>query len=859
MMYQNDDADGQLEEEIRSLKAQLRQAQEKNNQLLAGDELREALSNMPDGTLFRSIRDMETGVLKIHYVSGTWIKIIGVSVEEAIADSWNVFSNIEENDQKLLMQTIEESLDPLTNFKIEVRYHHPQKKNEEYWIQISSYPRREGDFIYADGFIFDITTRKIAENNLMIEKENLSSLNKQLQFASEELVTINEALAATNEELEQYRTRLETMVEAKTKELSKVLAENKYQLVKLGLVVEASKIGLWDMEVMKADPVNPDNIFIWSEEFRQMLGFSNEKDFPDVLSSWSDRLHPDDRDRTLNAFREHLLDLTGQTPYDIEYRLLRKNGEYGYFHAYGATSRDNKGYALRVAGAIKDITEEKRIAEGIHLSQQIMRKVLDSVNAHIIVHDINTSIILFANETIKQTFGNIEGKLCWQTLHNGMTGICPFCPRGHILDGNHQPTGIYRWEYFNDLDHRWYECSDTAIEWIDERLVHLQLRIDINDRKQAETELIHAKEKAEESDKLKSAFLANMSHEIRTPINGITGFLNFLNDESLASERRREYINIVNNSSAQLVKLIDDIIDVAKIEAKQMSINPVPIHINNLMTELHLFFESYMQSRKKEHISLILDDSGFIDNCISYVDSIRLRQVFTNLINNASKFTDKGYIRFGYHQSSPDKLEFFVEDTGIGLKPEYCELVFERFRQADLTNNRQQEGTGLGLHISRSLIQMMGGDLWVESTEGKGSIFYFTVSYLPITPENEHIFILQQEKVSLANRVALIIEPEIMKFRYFEKLLASSDFIVHQAVSISQGIDFISKTSDIHAVIVNESIFNQTDNDETERFKSISASLPLILIGDHQNKLNIQTVAMFKEPVNYEELIRVLS
>jgi signal transduction histidine kinase len=315
--------------------------------------------------------------------------------------------------------------------------------------------------------------------------------------------------------------------------------------------------------------------------------------------------------------------------------------------------------------------------------------------------------------------------------------MCSFCPRYRILDSNKQPTGIYHWEYYNSQDKRWYDCCDVAIEWIDGRLVHLEHEIDINERKLGEIELLRAREKAEESDNLKSAFLANMSHEIRTPLNGITGFLQFLNNNNLTPIRRQEYINIINNSSAQLVKLIDDIIDIAKIEAKQMSMNPVEVQINNLMTELHLYFETYMQNNNKGHISLILDQTDFIDNCIVHVDLTRLRQVITNLLNNAIKFTDKGYIRFGYRMSSPDKLEFVVEDTGIGIKSDDHEIIFERFRQVELTNKRLYGGTGLGLSISYSLIELMGGDLWVESIEGKGSTFYFTIIYLPITHEKE--------------------------------------------------------------------------------------------------------------------------
>ena len=142
--------------------------------------------------------------------------------------------------------------------------------------------------------------------------------------------------------------------------IASINEQNQYQLTKLSLVMNASKIGLWDMHVVKGDPVNPNNSFTWSEEFRNMFGYSDENEFPNVLSSWSEKLHPDDKEKTLNAFAKHLLDRTGKTPYDIEYRILKKNGEYSYFHAFGATLRDEQGHAIRVAGAIQDITDIKR-------------------------------------------------------------------------------------------------------------------------------------------------------------------------------------------------------------------------------------------------------------------------------------------------------------------------------------------------------------------------------------------------------------------------------------------------------------------------------------------------------------------
>jgi signal transduction histidine kinase len=241
-----------------------------------------------------------------------------------------------------------------------------------------------------------------------------------------------------------------------------------------------------------------------------------------------------------------------------------------------------------------------------------------------------------------------------------------------------------------------------------------------------------AKEKAEESDRLKSAFLANISHEIRTPVNGIQGFLQILSSDDLTPECRQQYIDIIDNSSAQLVRLIDDIIDISKIEAKQMVINPVPVPLNDLMKELQMFFDNYLQTNNKNNVMLVLDNSSFIDNCVALVDPDRLRQVLYILLDNAIKFTKKGFVRFGYRQTSPEQLEFVVKDTGIGLAPDLHQVIFERFRQAELTNSRLYGGTGLGLNIAGSLVQMMGGDMRVESTEGNGASFYFTILYLPV-------------------------------------------------------------------------------------------------------------------------------
>ena len=240
-------------------------------------------------------------------------------------------------------------------------------------------------------------------------------------------------------------------------------------------------------------------------------------------------------------------------------------------------------------------------------------------------------------------------------------------------------------------------------------------------------ELLKAKERAEESDRLKSAFLANISHEIRTPLNGMIGFINVLNSGELPPERQKELVKMINSCSRQLTQQIDDILDIAKIEAGQFKITPKSCHVNKLMYETYRAFEKHIRADKRDNLVLILDDSDFVDRCVIYVDQLRLRQVISNLVGNAIKFTQKGYIKFGYRQADNGMYEFVVEDTGIGIESDHLDYIFEQFRKAEKGEESVQRGTGLGLSIAQNLVKLMGGEISVESTVDMGSSFRFTI------------------------------------------------------------------------------------------------------------------------------------
>ncbi len=263
---------------------------------------------------------------------------------------------------------------------------------------------------------------------------------------------------------------------------------------------------------------------------------------------------------------------------------------------------------------------------------------------------------------------------------------------------------------------------EQKIEIQNERLVKTLKHV-----KQTTRELQIAKERAEESDRLKSAFLANMSHEIRTPMNGIMGFVDLLLTADISGEKREEYLNMVRKSSERLLSTINDIIEISKIEAGEVPVKYSSESINDVLTYLHAFFAP---EASKKGLSLNVVPSSN-NGMVIKIDRNKLESILTNLLKNSLKFTSKGEINFGYNLKE-NKIEFFISDTGAGIPAEKLDSIYGRFIQADLEISRPYEGSGLGLSIAKAYTEMLGGNIWAQSEVGKGTTFYFTVDYHPV-------------------------------------------------------------------------------------------------------------------------------
>ncbi len=273
------------------------------------------------------------------------------------------------------------------------------------------------------------------------------------------------------------------------------------------------------------------------------------------------------------------------------------------------------------------------------------------------------------------------------------------------------------------------ESQKSELEEAHEQLGRVILELEnTNDRlKDTNVRLMEAKKKAEESDNLKSAFLANVSHEIRTPLNSIVGFSSLLSEPDLSDETKKLYIDLVESNTESLLVLIDEIIDLSKIEAQQLTLKKQTFSIDSLMSEL---FQIFSQTHNSPNVELRMKTVSNKKELIVNSDRVRVRQIFINLLSNAGKFTDTGFIEFGYREDDSHGIVLYVKDTGIGISKEYHKAVFHRFRKLNENSGKIFRGTGLGLAITQKLTELLGGEIWIESQLGEGACFLFTLDNL---------------------------------------------------------------------------------------------------------------------------------
>ena len=378
-------------------------------------------------------------------------------------------------------------------------------------------------------------------------------------------------------------------------------------------------------------------------------------------------------------------------------------------------------------------------------------------------------------------------------------------------------------------------------------------------------EITEAKNRAEQSDRLKSAFLANMSHEIRTPMNGIIGFANLLNDAE-DQEEHDEFVNIIIENGQHLLELINEIIDISKIEAGMLELNKREFSLNKLMDELHNFFKSD-RSVIAKNIDVICK-KGLPDDRSSIIfDRTRLKQVLINLMNNACKFTEKGSIELGYYLNA-GQLFFFVKDTGPGLDEMQRKVIFERFMQATLDHTPEQEGTGLGLTICRAFVNLFGGEIWIDSEVGIGSIFYFNLPLENGTGrllDMENLKSLDDMEYNWKGKVILVAEDVATNYLLVTKSLRKTEVTLIWAKNGQEAVDECEKNQQIDLVLMDVRMPVLNGLEATKRIKETRPDVPIIaqtayaMDGDRTRSLEAGCDDYISKPIDLKSFVELIS
>jgi PAS domain S-box-containing protein len=622
-------------------------------------------------------------------------------------------------------------------------------------------------------------------------------------------------------------------------------SENKYRIA-----TDATKDGIWEWNLVT-------NETHYSKRWYEILGYEiDDHELQFTHHDWESRIHPEDKKYVLKALKNHL---KKGVDYNVDYRHLHKSNEFRWQNSIGTAIFDDNGNPIQMIGSIRDIDKNKIAEEELNEERNFLKDILESMSDAFVSLDNNwcyTSVNSKAGEILGKNPEGLLGKNIWEEFPDIVGQPFQLSYEKVMAEG----VSIQMEQYYEPFE-RWIENSIFPTK----NGISIFFS-DITNRKKTELELVKAKEKAEQSDRLKSAFLANMSHEIRTPMNGILGFSSLLSEPGLGKEEQQEYIKLIQISGARMLNLISEIIDISKIEAGMMEINIEEINVNERMD---FVFELLNLDAEDKSIELSYNSKLFSDLYIM-TDPEKLYGILINLVKNAIKYTDRGTIEFGY--TVKDRvIEFFVKDTGIGIPMEQQAVIFERFMQVDISNIQARQGAGLGLAIAKAFVKLLGGDIWLESQEGVGTTFYFALPLNTINeeenPQKNRIQKLEkQTSVPINTKLKILIaDDDAISRKLILKSVKEFGKEIIEAKTGREAVQKFIENPDVDLILMDVQMPDMNGYEATKAIREINPDVIIItqsafgLTGDREKALLAGSNDYITKPIDKNELLVLLN
>ncbi len=639
---------------------------------------------------------------------------------------------------------------------------------------------------------------------------------------------------------------------------------------------EIGNVGNWEYNVKSEE-------FWASDQAKRIYGFPIDAD--SFTTEEVESCIPE-RERVHQA----LVDLIqNDKPYDLEFDIIASDtGTRKTITSIAELEKDSDGKPLKITGVIQEITRRRKTENRLKESQSRLAIAIEGANIGTWEWELKSGKV-FTNDFWIKKLGyepeNLPNKIDWwrAQVHPDDQKSSGELMKQHLEGKTDIYDAVVRVKTKAE-DWIWVQDKAKVVEWDDDAKplkvsgVHIDISKNVlHERKieeqneeyevlneelmQTNEDLVFAKERAEEANRLKTEFLHNMSHEIRTPMNGIMGFSGLLNEPDMTDEKRKYFTRIIQNSSKQLLRIIDDILEISTLETKQEKILESEFYLNDLIMEL---FAVFNLKAKEQNIPIHLNKSLKDEQSLIISDKTRLIKILDNLLENALKYTHEGFIEFGYSIEG-ENLILYVKDTGIGIAPQNHQLIFERFSREDKNLASQTGGLGLGLSIARENAQLLGGDIYLKSDKGQGSIFFLRIPYRQAesvrSASNEAALEATKAKITV-----LVAEDEEINYLYLEAILekeADKYHIIH-AINGQQAIDICRNNKDVDIVLMDIKMPGMSGLVATQKIKEVRPDLPVIAQTAYSTQSDVNLALSYgcddfiSKPIAKDDLLEML-
>jgi len=784
-----------------------------NNSLLESEETYRMLYKSLNDALFTSEINKDNTLGKIIHVNNVLLKKSGFTEHELL--TMNPADLISANEQTSYLNSVKQLME---NRRIISETELITKAGVVIPIELSANLNRYKGKTLMHSIARDISERKRAEALIKDKTEEIEAQN-------EEYKQINEELHKTKEEaLDNYK-RLQSIFR-----------------------VAPTGIGLVrDRKLVEINPIICD-----------LLGYKSEE----LLGHDSSILYPSNEEYLFvetEKYRQIELKGTGL----IETKWKKKNGQIVDI-LLSSTPIDMKDFSKGVTFTALDISELKDTIKNLEQSREDYIKLFEDHVAVKLLIDPVSGQIIDSNFAAEEYYGWSRNEL--RQMNINQINMLSQEQISKAMNKAIDEKKMY-FEFKHKLANgaiRDVEVFSNKIRFNGQMVLHSIVH-DITDRKKAEFELISAKERAEESDRLKTAFLQNMSHEIRTPMNAIMGFSELLLQNVNNKEKLKSFTDIIKLRSNDLLHIINDILDISKIESGQLPVNLEETNLKELFKEISNFFIEYQKRLNKRHIIFNLNISPDINPDLIITDKVKLKQIFINLISNAFKFTNQGRIEGGCQFNDNQELLFSISDTGIGIPIEKQQVIFNRFIQLHQEGFQNVGGTGLGLSIVKALVDLLGGKIYLESEPGLGSTFYFTIPYQPVKRlVNEELVNIGTPTVLFPDKTILVVEDDPYNAEYIMEVVSNVGLTVLHATTGKEAIEK-SLHNSIDLVLMDIRLPDISGYEATECIIEKKPKLKIIAqtayasYYERQSALNAGCVDYLSKPTKMDFLLSMLT